>query len=271
MGEIQDTRNFDCKKLHVSNDKELLSLENSVSGMIKNINQLIENIHSQNEREKRSQLLALQAQINPHFLFNTMDIVNWMALSRGCDDIAGIVSSIANLMRYSITNADSIVPISVELSNIQEFLSIYQLRHHNTLNLDTKTAEENIQIPKFTLQPLVENSVRHAKPPDGHILEIKIRAYHNSHSSIIEIHDNGTECNSDELNRHIHHKENHLTPSNGFGIRNVNERIQLYFGGDSCLTYKNEPDGTLTAQIFLDHQFYHPPKEEVISDTKVNH
>ncbi len=265
VNEIQDTRSFDCTKLHVSNEKELIILEKSFSAMIENINHMIEDIHIQNQREKRSQLRALQAQINPHFLFNTMDIVNWMALSRGCDDIAGIVSSIANMMRYSITDSDSIVPISVELSNIREFLSIYRLRHHNILNLNDTTKDDTIQIPKFTLQPLVENSVRHAKPLSGEILEITILARKENNLSIIEIHDNGIGCDSDELNRHLNYCQTNLTLSTGFGIRNVNERIRLYFGGDSCLSYKNESDGTLTAQIILDHQYYHPPEDPSIS------
>ncbi|MFR8335725.1 MAG: sensor histidine kinase [Eisenbergiella massiliensis] len=110
------------------------------------VNRLIEDIRIQDEKEKRSQLRALQAQINPHFIFNAMDMVNWLALSRNCDDIASIVSSIANMMRYSITNADSMVAISQEIANIREFISVYQLRHNNRLHLDTSVDNEDISI-----------------------------------------------------------------------------------------------------------------------------
>ena len=112
IGEVKDTRNYDKKKLHVSSEKELVILEKSFGQLIDNVNGLIEDIRIQDEKEKRSQLRALQAQINPHFIFNAMDMVNWLALSRNCDDIASMVSAIANMMRYRITNADGMVPIN---------------------------------------------------------------------------------------------------------------------------------------------------------------
>lgn len=248
---IHDTRTFDKKLLHVSDEKELQILENSFAILIDNVNSLIENIRIQDEKEKLSQLRALQAQINPHFIFNAMDMVNWLALSRGCNDIAEIVSSIANLMRYSITDADSMVPISLELDNIQEFISIYQLRHNNRLSLQTDLQSDAIQIPKFTLQPLVENAIRHASPPLGQELNICIRVWTHEKISVIEVHDNGIGCSSDELNRHLSYEETTLRLSSGFGIRNVNERIQLRFGKESGLSYQNEADGSLTAHITL--------------------
>ena len=242
---IRDIKDFDRKKLHVSDDKELLILENSFS-------KLIDNILIQNEREKGSQLRALQAQINPHFIYNALDMVNWMALTRHCDDIANIVSSIVEMMRYSITNADSMVPISKEIENIQEFLSVYKLRYNKNFLLETQLGEKDILIPKFTLQPLVENSVRHAQPFPGESLCIRIYAYYTKESAIIEVHDNGLGCEADKLNRHINYEETDLRVSNGFGIRNVNERIGLRFRGKSSLNYRNETDGTLTAVIMLE-------------------
>lgn len=251
---IHDTRDFDKKELHVSGDKEFLILENSFNKLIDNINTLIDNIRIQKDREKISQLRALQAQINPHFIFNSMDMVNWLALSRNCDDIAKTVSSIANIMRYSITDADSMVPISMEVANIREFLSVYQLRYDNQLLLDAQLQDENIMIPKFTLQPLVENSVRHAHPSKDEYLSIQIHAYRTNGLTIIEVHDNGKYCNADELNQHLHYEETNLVISSGFGIRNVNERISLHFSGQSGLIYQNEEDYTLTARIILDAQ-----------------
>ncbi len=147
IGEVKDTRNYDKKKLHVSSEKELVILEKSFGQLIDNVNGLIEDIRIQDEKEKRSQLRTLQAQINPHFIFNAMDMVNWLALSRNCDDIASIVSSIANMMRYSITNADGMVPINQEIANIREFISVYQLRHDNRLRLETDIDAEDICIP----------------------------------------------------------------------------------------------------------------------------
>ncbi len=249
---IQDTRDFDKSRLQASNTKELRILEDSFCRLIDNINQLIEDIQVQGEKEKRSQLQALQAQINPHFIFNAMDMVNWLALSRNCDDIASIVDSIANLMRYSITNSDGMVPISLEITNIREFVSIYQIRHNNRLQLDEEILAGEICIPKFTLQPLVENAVRHAKVREGQDLSIRIRAWNEGQRTMIEVHDNGYGCDAGELNRHLRYEATGLCVSSGFGIRNVNERISLWFRGGSGLEYHNEEDGSLTARITLD-------------------
>lgn len=251
IGEIRDTREFDKRKLHVSEEKELVILEKSFDKLIDNVNGLIGDIRVQNEREKRSQLRALQAQINPHFIFNAMDMVNWLALSRNCDDIADIVSSIANMMRYSITNADGMVPIAQEIANIREFVAVYQLRHDNRLKLETEIEEADIRIPKFTLQPLVENSIRHARTVDGEDLVILVRAWKEDDKAVIEVHDNGKGCDAKLLNRHLRYEQTSLEVSSGFGVRNVNERIGLWFCEDSGLTYYNEPDKSLTGRIVL--------------------
>ncbi len=250
---IRDTRLFDTAQLHVSKERELRALQDSFEKMLNNTNQLIEDIQIQGEKQKRSQLQALQAQINPHFIFNTMDMVNWLALSRDCDDIAGIVSSIANLMRYSITNSDGMVTITEELANIREFITIFQLRHHNSLQLENLVADDMILIPKFTLQPLVENSIRHAVPREGENLIITITGHSSAGEAVIEVTDNGTTSDAKQLNQHLNYEKNQLKVSSGFGIRNVNERIHLWFANHSGLTYYNTPDGGLTARIVLDY------------------
>lgn len=252
IGSIRDTRGFDKTRLCRSKEKEMVILENSFCRLIDNVNQLIDDIELRGEKEKRYQLRALQAQINPHFIFNAMDMVNWLALSRNCDDIANIVDSIAKMMRYSITDADGIVPIAQEITNISEFVFIYQIRHNNRLQLETAIEADDICIPKFTLQPLVENSVRHADVLEGHDLHIQIRAWKEAEKALIEVHDNGTGCDANELNRHLRYEKTDLKVSNGFGIRNVNERIGLWFNGGSGLIYRNPEDKSLTVRIILD-------------------
>ena len=111
---------------------------------------------------------------------------------------------------------------------------------------------QDICIPKFTLQPLAENSVRHARPLPGEDLCIRIRAWKEEGKALIEVHDNGRECDAQELNRHIRYEKTDLQVSGGFGIRNVDERISLWYNGGSGLVYHNEKDGTLTVRIILD-------------------
>lgn len=253
---IHDTRNFSVDTLHFSKDKEIVMLCDSFSQLITHNNQLIRDIQTQTEQQKRSELRALQAQINPHFIFNAMDIVNWMALSKNEDSIAEIVSSIANLMRYSIADPDKLVPVLSELENIQEYINIQQLRHSQKLMLDIDTTEDlnSVYIPKFTLQPLIENSISHGLVESGQDLHIQVHIYRSSHGVIIDITDDGVGCDAGELNKFLDHSgDTSLKVSNGFGIRNINERIRLNFKGESGLTYRKNSAGVLTARITFDN------------------
>lgn len=253
---IHDTRNFSVDTLHFSKDKEIVMLCDSFSQLITHNNQLIRDIQTQTEQQKRSELRALQAQINPHFIFNAMDIVNWMALSKNEDSIAEIVSSIANLMRYSIADPDKLVPVLSELENIQEYINIQQLRHSQKLMLDIETTEDlnSVYIPKFTLQPLIENSISHGLVESDQDLHIQVHIYRSSHGVIIDITDDGVGCDAGELNKFLDHSgDTSLKVSNGFGIRNINERIRLNFKGESGLTYRKNSAGVLTARITFDN------------------
>lgn len=260
IANIDDTRKFVVQALNVSNDKELQILSNSFKILIEKNNQLIENIQKESDENKKSQLRALQAQINPHFIFNAMDIVNWIALSRGNDDIADIVSSIATMMRYTITDPESMVSIQDEIKNIKEYISIYKLRHPCEISLDVYSKEplNQIFIPKFTLQPLVENSIKHGLSDDNNFttFSISIRITRTDTKVIVDVIDNGLGYEPSTMNDFLNYKENTLKVSNGFGIRNVNERIQLKLKGNSCLSYLCDENGHLIARVYLDYTNY---------------
>ena len=252
IGNMEDTRNFDKSTLPISSEKEIVTLERSFEQLIDKTNLLIEDIQVQMEQKQRSQLQTLQAQINPHFIFNAMDMVNWLALSRGCHDIARIVDSIAILMRYSITDADSMVDIFLEIANIREFISIYQLRHDYPVRFSCEISpRETVHIPMFTLQPLVENSVRHASPPPRESLDITVTVHRGERWCVVEVSDNGTNGDAEQLNRHLEYLDSSLEVSSGFGIRNVNERLHLRFRNSPGLRYFNQAGGGLTARIIL--------------------
>ena len=250
IGSITDTRTFDLKSLHVSKDREIVSLEESFTKLIINNNRLIHDVQAQEIRQKNSELKALQAQIDPHFIFNAMDAVNWIALTRDQDDLAEILASIANLMRYSIMEADQLIPLTKELSNIGEYIAIYKLRHQGDIRLSvpSKDASADTLIPKFALQPLVENSIRYGGQPTGTAIEITVSVTHEADRFILEVSDNGQGCDPDLLNEYLAYKTNNLKVTNGFGIRNVNDRIRLHFGPESGLKYYVDENNRLTAR-----------------------
>lgn len=251
IGSIIDTRTFDLKSLHVSEDREIISLEESFTKLIINNNRLIHDVQAQEIKQKNAELRALQAQIDPHFIFNAMDAVNWIALTRDQDDLAEILASIANLMRYSIMEADQLIPLKKELSNIGEYIAIYRLQHQGDIRLSvpSEDASSDTLIPKFTLQPLVENSIRYGGQPAGTAIEITVFVTHEADRFILEVSDNGQGCDPDLLNEYLTYKTNNLKVTNGFGIRNVNDRIHLHFGLESGLKYYVDENNRLTARV----------------------
>ena len=133
---IEDTRDVDLSAFSGSGPPEIRRLNSSFSDLIRRVNRLTEQIQQAAEQRRISELRALQAQMNPHFVLNAMNTVNYMALMREADDIAATVDSIANLMRYSITEPDQLVSIHTEVENIREYISIYTLRFRQQIHLE---------------------------------------------------------------------------------------------------------------------------------------
>lgn len=265
IGTIHDTRTFSPKDLNFSKDKELVMLCDSFSKLIVHNNQLIQDIQKQTEQQLRYELRMLQAQINPHFIFNAMDIISWMALSKNEDSIAEIVSSIANLMRYSIIEPDKMVPLSEELQNIREYINIQQLRRDPRLKLSIDTCEDlnTIYVPKFTVQPLIENSIAHGLDSTSNDIHILVAVTRENNKIILDVTDDGLGCDPSRLNKFLDYAKNSkLEVSNGIGIRNINDRLRLNFPGSGKLSYYKNADGHLTAHIVLDDTTIEHSKED---------
>lgn len=248
---MEDGRHLSVSDFSIGGPLEIRRLGMSFGSLILRNNQLNEQIIISAEQRRLSELKALQAQMNPHFILNAMNAVNTIALMRGEDDIAATVESIANLMRYSITNPNETVNISTELENIREYISIYTLRFRQKieliLSIDSSKAE--IIIPKFTLQPLVENSIRHGITRRDRGITITIRAWTEEEYSCIEVTDTGKGADPALLNAYLEYKEVDLKVTHGFGIRNVNERLRLHSNNRGGLSYSADSKGRLTARI----------------------
>jgi sensor histidine kinase YesM len=191
---------------------------------------------------KQMQYSALQSQINPHFLYNTLETIRSAALQGGMKEIALMIESLARYFRYSIGSGLDFVTLQEEMMNIKDYFFILQYRFGNKLSIDYEIEDEQIllyRIPKMSLQPLVENAVFHGveqKPGKG---EIRIRIRKTEKKIYMTVSDNGLGIPDErvkELNRML------TTPSNslpkdasekaGIALANVNERIRLYFGED---------------------------------------
>lgn len=250
---IRDTRGLDAASFHVKGPREIQQLNRSFGALVERINALIDQVKTTEDRRRESELRALQAQINPHFMLNAMNAVNYMALEREEDDIAATVDSIASLMRYSITEPDRLVTMSTELDNIREYISVYVLRFRQDIRLEILPGlfPSQVVIPKFTLQPLVENSIRHGITRQDPGITVYIRARQEGGRLLIEVTDTGMGADAAKLNAYLDYQPVDLQVTHGFGIRNVNERLRLRFGEESHLRYENYEGNRLLARLII--------------------
>ena len=250
---IEDIRSVDLETFSGSGPPEIRRLNASFADLIRRVNRLNEQIQKSAEQRRISELKALQAQMNPHFVLNAMNTVNYMALMREQDDIAATVDSIANLMRYSITDPDQLVSIHTEVENIREYISIYTLRFRQEIRLEISAdrPDTEIFIPKFTLQPLVENSIRHGITRQDSGITVFLRAWEEDDRICVQVTDTGRGADPDKLNAYLRYEDVDLKVSHGFGIRNVNERIRLHFGGESGLSFSIDENGRLAATLVI--------------------
>ena len=214
-------------KAFMGND-DLQKVENQVYKMIQYSNELAEESYKAHREERKAQLMALQAQINPHFLYNTLECINWMALRRNAPDISYTITTLAKYFRLTLNKGKTIVGIEDELELAKTYLTIQNLRFDNALEVNINRSAEITQytIPKLTLQPIIENAVIHGIMKkqekrgkivvDASILEDEIQ---------IIVEDDGVGMDQEKVNQLL---EQQLTDH--YGIYNVQERIQLYYG-----------------------------------------
>ena len=245
----------------VSGQTPLLREKLSDTGVqgISDIDYLINKIYSIKLRQKEAELNSLQNQINPHFLYNTLESIRGAALYHGIHDIAAMSKALSLLFRYSISDR-VLVTIKEELQHLENYMSIQNFRYENKFELVYTVSPEllNYKILKLTLQPLIENSIKHGlemKLGKG-IVKIEILELNNTIK--IQISDDGLGIPSkkvEELNRSLVY-DKYLSGSEpdrtgtGIGVKNVNSRIKLYFGDQYGLKFRDALVGT-TVEIIL--------------------
>ncbi|MCI8959118.1 MAG: sensor histidine kinase [Lachnospiraceae bacterium] len=242
--------NFDIEIPVPQGMGEITILYHNFNSMLRIRQDLIEEIYGARVREKEAELRALQAQINPHFLYNTLDSINWMAVKYGADDIEEVVTDLSRMLRYSMNNGLNILKISQELIQIKSYIKIQQLRFSGffqvTYDVDDQVLD--CRIIKLLLQPLVENALLHGFDEAGEngVLIIRIRRMgERIHFSVIN---NGKQMNLEKVARAM--DSSFVEQTGSYGLRNVNDRLVKYYGPDSGLRFSVK-DGYSTAEFFI--------------------
>lgn len=251
MKSITDTRLVKTDALRRKGEDEIAQLYGSFETMIVRTNALIDDVQHRTELQKQAEMKMMQAQINPHFLYNAMDSINWIALTNKQDEIADMVASLAALLRYSISHTDGPSTLGAELENIRHYTALQKVRYQERVSVavSVEPALYGTKLPPITLQPLVENAIRHGLANAFCAVHIDIAARCEGEMVCVSVTDDGAGCPCDLLNAYLGGEEGKLCVHGGLGIRNVNERLALFCHSEKPLRYRNLPGGRLAAEI----------------------
>ncbi|MGZ9817140.1 cache domain-containing sensor histidine kinase [Peribacillus simplex] len=238
---------------------EVGMLANSFRSMLAEIRELIQKNYHIELRKKTAELYALQSQINPHFMYNTLETIG-MAVEEGeSEEVVKMVTLLGRMMRFSISNKESLVPINSEVQHIEDYLNIQQFRFEDRLHfmIEKGTDTVNYYIPKFVLQPIVENSIKYGlekrKEIDIQIHISEEETQIGEEDLLLIVSDNGpgiTENKLIELNEKLR-LDPMMKRDSGFGIINVNARIGMMFGEQYNLQINSEYGKGTTVVIRL--------------------
>ncbi|OMF31825.1 hypothetical protein BK133_15510 [Paenibacillus sp. FSL H8-0548] len=214
---------------------EIGQLGDSFNKMVQEIEQLLHMVYSEQKGKREAELKVLQEQIKPHFLYNTLDTIQWMAQDREADDIVEIVIALTNLFRIGLSRGNEVISLENEFKHVESYLIIQMMRYEGKLSYqinDISSQLKNSQVLKLILQPLVENAIYHGikmKKGKGHIqIETEIRDF----KLVLSVIDNGIGVKPEQLEIIEQGLKNVGDPEHkdGFGLFNVNERIRLTYG-----------------------------------------
>lgn len=228
---------------------EVQRLSHAISSMVSTMRHLMDDIVRQEEQKRRSELEVLQSQINPHFLYNTLDSVIWMTESGQQQEAIQMVTSLARLFRISLSKGKSVIPLADELEHARHYMNIQQIRFKNkfTAEIEARPGTEGLYTLKLIIQPLLENAIYHgcASAEDDGV--IRVTAYREGEDLIIDVEDNGLGMRPELAASLLDEDRPEVrTKGSGIGVRNVHQRVSLTFGEGYGLTIFSEPDeGTL--------------------------
>ena len=225
----------------VGGTREVRELSASFGHMVVRIQRLMTTVREEEVNLRKTELKALQAQINPHFLYNTLDSIAWMCEQGRSADAVNMVHALARLFRISISRGHELIPIARELEHAESYLQIQKYRYKNQFTYEFITEPECLHYccNKITLQPILENAINHGLDlmvDEGHIT-VEVRR--DGEDILFRVTDNGVGMSREQVEAILSRSPGEQA---GIGIRNVDERLKIYFGSRYGLRIESEPD-----------------------------
>lgn len=235
-------------QIYIGGPHEIQHLGKTIQSMVVEMRRLTDDIVREQEEKRKSELDALQSQINPHFLYNTLDSIMWMIEAEKYEDAISMVQALGSLFRISLSKGKTLITIEDEIRHAQSYVAIQKYRYKNRFEafFDVDNSLTHYKTIKLIIQPLIENAIYYGMEfmdGDG---EIHIRVKPDGADLSIEVADNGPGIPTERLSSLLTEETMERSRGSGIGLRNVHQRIQLYFGSAYGLEIESEPDeGTL--------------------------
>lgn len=243
----RETEDFNFET--VDGTSEIMALSDSFGHMVVQIQELMEKVRQEEIFLRKTELNALQAQINPHFLYNTLDSIAWMCEEERTKEAVEMVNALARLFRISISKGHELIPLRDELRHAESYLKIQKFRYGNqfTYHFDVEEDCLSYLCNKITIQPIIENAIYHGfdMVDEG---EIRIGVHFRGEDILLSVEDNGVGMTEEHCRELLHREAGDRT---GIGIKNVHERIQIYFGEKYGLHIVSELDVGTRVEILI--------------------
>lgn len=227
-------------------EDEIEEIYHNFNGMVQEVQRLMQEHYQLGKEVKMAEVRALQAQINPHFLYNTLDLINWISMDYGAEEIGTLTWNLARFYRLSLNHGKSLISIGEEVEHVEVYVNIENYHFDNAISLEVDVPEElkNYACLNIILQPFVENAIVHgiAEKPDIESCEIRIRARREEQDIIFSVQDDGPGVDVEQMQKET--QQDIRTAQHGYGVRNINFLLKLCFGEKYGVTYLESEKGT---------------------------
>lgn len=227
-------------------EDEIEEIYHNFNGMVQEVQRLMQEHYQLGKEVKMTEVRALQAQINPHFLYNTLDLINWISMDYGVEEIGTLTWNLARFYRLSLNHGKSLISIGEEVEHVEVYVNIENYHFDNAISLEVDVPEElkSYACLNIILQPFVENAIVHgiAEKPDIESCEIRICARREEQDIVFSVQDDGPGVDVKEMQKET--QQDIRTAQHGYGVRNINFRLKLCFGEKYGVTYLESEKGT---------------------------
>lgn len=227
-------------------EDEIEEIYHNFNGMVQEVQRLMQEHYQLGKEVKMAEVRALQAQINPHFLYNTLDLINWISMDYGAEEIGTLTWNLARFYRLSLNHGKSLISIGEEVEHVEVYVNIENYHFDNAISLEVDVPEElkSYACLNIILRPFVENAIVHgiAEKPDIESCEIRICARREEQDIVFSVQDDGPGVDVKEMQKET--QQDIRTAQHGYGVRNINFRLKLCFGEKYGVTYLESEKGT---------------------------